>query len=71
MAPPIRGQMGFGMGMLRAWVGRDVVGLGVTGLWVRTGCDGRNGAKCAATPMGPIPGPPPPCGIQNVLCKLR
>lgn len=23
------------------------------------------------TPMGPIPGPPPPCGMQNVLCRLR
>lgn len=25
-----------------------------------TGCDGRNGAKCALTPIGPMPGPPPP-----------
>ena len=31
---------------------------------------GKKGAKCAATPIGPIPGPPPPWGIQNVLCKL-
>lgn len=23
------------------------------------------------TPMGPAPGPPPPWGIQNVLCRLR
>jgi hypothetical protein len=23
------------------------------------------------TPIGPIPGPPPPCGMQNVLCRLR
>ena len=22
---------------------------------------------CTYTPMGPIPGPPPPCGIQKVL----
>ena len=21
--------------------------------------------------MGPTPGPPPPCGIQKVLCKFR
>ena len=24
------------------------------------GCDGKNGAKCARTPTGPTPGPPPP-----------
>lgn len=23
------------------------------------------------TPIGPMPGPPPPWGIQNVLCRLR
>ena len=22
------------------------------------------------TPTGPLPGPPPPCGVENVLCKL-
>ena len=27
------------------------------------------GARC--TPIGPTPGPPPPCGMQNVLCRLR
>ena len=32
---------------------------------------GKNGAKCARTPTGPTPGPPPPCGIQNVLCKFK
>jgi len=32
---------------------------------------GRNGARCAFTPMGPTPGPPPPCGMQNVLCRFR
>lgn len=32
-----------------------------------TGCEGRKGAKCFFTPIGPIPGPPPPCGMQNVL----
>src|SRR4026208_371287 len=36
-----------------------------------SGGPGRNGARCAATPIGPIPGPPPPCGIQNVLCRFR
>ena len=35
------------------------------------GCDGRYGARCAATATGPTPGPPPPCGMQNVLCRLR
>ena len=34
-------------------------------------CRGRNGARCAATPIGPMPGPPPPCGIANVLCRFR
>jgi hypothetical protein len=34
-------------------------------LWV-----GKNSAKCLAQAIGPIPGPPPPCGIQNVLCKF-
>ena len=32
---------------------------------------GRCGARCARTPTGPTPGPPPPCGMQNVLCRLR
>ena len=36
-----------------------------------TGWPGRNGARCAATPIGPMPGPPPPCGMQKVLCRLR
>ena len=36
-----------------------------------TGCPGRNGARCAATQIGPMPGPPPPCGMQKVLCRLR
>lgn len=36
-----------------------------------TGCDGKNGARCFLTPIGPIPGPPPPCGMQNVLWRLR
>jgi hypothetical protein len=24
-----------------------------------------------ATQIGPMPGPPPPCGMQKVLCRLR
>ncbi|CAC9968397.1 hypothetical protein [uncultured Gammaproteobacteria bacterium] len=34
------------------------------------GLPGRNGAKCAFTPIGPIPGPPPPWGIAKVLWRL-
>ena len=34
------------------------------------GCPGRKGASFALTQIGPIPGPPPPCGIANVLCRL-
>ena len=37
----------------------------------RAGCPGRNGARCVATPIGPMPGPPPPCGMANVLCRFR
>ena len=36
-----------------------------------TSCFGKNGAKCAAQQIGPIPGPPPPCGIAKVLCKFK
>jgi hypothetical protein len=39
--------------------------VGMTG-WV-----GMNRAKCFFTPMGPIPGPPPPWGMQKVLCKFK
>src|SRR5687768_5486986 len=35
------------------------------------GLPGRNGARCLATAIGPIPGPPPPWGMQNVLWRLR
>src|SRR5262245_36949702 len=38
------------------------------------GCNGwfgRYGARCSRTATGPTPGPPPPCGMQNVLCRLR
>ena len=36
-----------------------------------TGWEGRNGARWDLTPMGPMPGPPPPWGMQNVLWRLR
>src|SRR5882762_9641063 len=32
---------------------------------------GRKGARCDLTATGPTPGPPPPCGMQKVLCRLR
>ena len=32
---------------------------------------GKNGARWAFTPMAPTPGPPPPCGMQNVLCIFK
>ena len=44
---------------------------GPTALPPPTGLPGRNGARCFATQIGPIPGPPPPCGMQNVLCRFR
>jgi hypothetical protein len=28
------------------------------------------GARCAFRPIGPMPGPPPPCGMQKVLCRF-
>src|SRR5450830_1448776 len=31
----------------------------------------RNGLRCDLTPIGPTPGPPPPCGMQKVLCRFR
>lgn len=34
-------------------------------------CPGKKGAKCFLTPIGPKPGPPPPWGIANVLCKFK
>ena len=36
-----------------------------------SGWPGRNGARWARTATGPTPGPPPPWGMQNVLCRLR
>ena len=35
-----------------------------------TECFGRNISKCFLQAIGPIPGPPPPCGMQKVLCKF-
>src|ERR1700735_2379684 len=32
---------------------------------------GRKGARWARAATGPTPGPPPPCGMQNVLCRFR
>ena len=37
----------------------------------RPGARGRNGARCARRRWAPCPGPPPPCGMQNVLCRFR
>ena len=31
---------------------------------------GANGAKAAAKATGPEPGPPPPWGVENVLCRF-
>src|SRR5207253_3421984 len=36
-----------------------------------TGWPGRNGARWDRTHTGPTPGPPPPWGMQNVLCRFR
>ena len=36
-----------------------------------TPCPGTKGSRCILKPMVPMPGPPPPCGIAKVLCKLR
>jgi hypothetical protein len=32
---------------------------------------GRNGARCARAATGPTPGPPPPWGMQKVLCRFK
>src|ERR1700731_3155460 len=36
-----------------------------------TPAPGRNAARWARAATGPTPGPPPPCGMQNVLCRFR
>ena len=33
--------------------------------------DGRNGFKNSLHPTAPEPGPPPPCGVEKVLCRFR
>ena len=44
-----------------------------TGPAGRPSADARAGTRRggARTATGPTPGPPPPCGMQNVLCRLR
>src|ERR1700761_3278231 len=34
-------------------------------------CAGRQGTRSSTTQTGPTPGPPPPFGIQKVLCRFR
>src|ERR1039457_3483948 len=34
------------------------------------GGTGREGQWGAPTPTGPVPGPPPPCGVENALCRF-
>ena len=34
-------------------------------------CEGKNGTSFSTTPIGPMPGPPPPCGMAKVLCKFK
>jgi len=36
-----------------------------------TGWPGRNGARCLATPMGPMPGPPPPWGDAEGFVQVE
>ena len=40
----------------------ELKGAALTAPMPSSGDPGRNGARCAATPIGPTPGPPPPCG---------
>ena len=37
----------------------------------RVRCAGRKGTRSSTTHTGPTPGPPPPCGMQKVLCRFR
>ena len=41
------------------------------GLAVGLGVPRKIGGQMRLTPIGPMPGPPPPCGMQKVLCRLR
>ena len=79
-APPERvvhfdeGGSGHGPGG-RVGIGEAATGPTVLAMaasrFCNVGWQGRNGRRGNATPSGPIPGPPPPCGMQNVLCKFR
>ena len=33
--------------------------------------EGRYLTNFDTTPTGPAPGPPPPCGVENVLCRFK
>src|SRR6202035_2418927 len=46
-------------------------GAAVTGPTPPSPRPGKNGTRWAPTATGPTPGPPPPCGMQNVLCRFR
>ena len=35
------------------------------------GLVGKKGTSFSFTQIGPTPGPPPPCGIANVLCRFK
>src|SRR5262245_46904126 len=35
-----------------------------------TECPGKKSTRCSATPIGPMPGPPPPGGLLEVLCRF-
>ena len=39
--------------------------------WRATTGAGRYGSRASVTATGPAPGPPPPCGVVNVLCRLK
>ena len=68
-------------GKLPAGVAKALIGVGETmpqraaaltaPLSSSRGSPGRKGARCALTPIGPMPGPPPPCGMAKVLCRFR
>ena len=49
----------------------EIAGIAYSPPVLIIGFDGKNSFKCLTTPIGPIPGPPPPCGIANVLCKFK
>ena len=72
-----RCRRGRGRGSCRSWRGRGqwrAVRRPASGSrlwpWWAAG-PGRKGTRCAATPTGPAPGPPPPWGVLHVLCRLK